>query len=228
MDAGEASVPTIGSGRLRSLPRLRWTRAEVERAARFFPQAQVLLGPQASEPALQTLARTGTLATFGILHLATHALADADRPEHSALILAQTGLPDPLTALLKGQPLYDGVITAADIARSWRLRSDLVTLSACGTGLGRKVAGEGILGLAHAFFQAGSRSLLVSLWEVDDEATSSLMARFYGNWIQRGMTKADALREAKLWLRGYEDATGYHPYEHPYHWAAFVLLGDGS
>src|SRR5262249_32003191 len=128
----------------------------------------------------------------------------------------------------------------------------LVTLSACRSGLGRQGGGEGFIGFAQAFFLAGSRSLLVSLWEVDDRATSLLMARFYQNWLGRRpglgrpLSKAEALRKAKAWLRELDGAEAEqeldrisrgplrtrpgrpagHPFEHPHDWAGFILIGD--
>ena len=141
-----------------------------------------------------------------------------------------------MQAVAAGERVHDGVLTAREIVREWDLAADLVTLSACGTALGREAGGEGHIGLAHAFFQAGARSLLVSLWKVEDSATSLLMRRFYENRAgRRGeipsgppMAKADALREAKLWLREYTDESGRRPYHHPFYWSAFVLMGDRS
>lgn len=138
---------------------------------------------------------------------------------------------------MAGTRIYDGLVTAKEIVREWDLNADLVTLSACETGLGKKVMGEGYVGFAHAFLQAGARSLLVSLWKVEDRATALLMHRFYENRlgeyrdernarVGEPMTKADALQEAKYWLRNYTDERGGHPYEHPYYWSAFTLIGD--
>ena len=140
---------------------------------------------------------------------------------------------------MAGTRIYDGLVTAQEIVREWDLNADLVTLSACETGLGQEVVGEGYVGLAYAFLQAGTRSLLVSLWKVEDTATSLLMRRFYENWrgeygeersgrVGEPMTKADALQKAKCWLRTYTDESGHTPYKHPYYWSAFVLIGDRS
>jgi CHAT domain-containing protein len=164
-------------------------------------------------------------------------------------------LPDPLQQVLAGRKAYDGRLTAAQILRTWKLDAELVTLSACQTGLGKYAGGEGYLGFAQALFLAGGRSLVLSLWQVDDNATALLMTRFYQNVLGRRkgldqpLAKAEALREAKAWLRGLSakdvdrelaqlprgqererpSAPGIregHPYDHPYYWAAFILIGD--
>ena len=147
-------------------------------------------------------------------------------------------LPDPLEAARRGERIYDGVLSAREIVRQWDLEADLVTLSACQTALGKEIPGEGYIGLAHTFLQVGARALLVSLWKVDDEATSLLMGRFYENLMgayedQRGaggwqkrMTKAEALMEAKRWLRTYTDGSRHRPFQHPAYWAGFVLVGE--
>jgi CHAT domain-containing protein len=100
-----------------------------------------------------------------------------------------------------------------------RIDADLVTLSACGTALGKEVSGEGILGLTRAFQYAGARSVLASLWAVNDDGTADLMRRFYGH-LKRGRSKDHALRAAQLELiRG-------GAFAHPGRWAAFTLIGD--
>ena len=224
---------------LRALPRLHGTRHEVAAVAAVCEPSSLLLGPEATEQELVRLAESGELGEFGTIHIATHALVDDERPERSALVLSQVDLPDPLEAAMAGTRIYDGLVTAKEIVREWDLNADLVTLSACETGLGKEVMGEGYVGFAHAFLQAGARSLLVSLWKVEDAATSLLMRRFYENWrgeyvderngrTGKPMSKTDALQEAKCWLRDYTDERGEHPYEHPYYWSAFVLIGDGS
>jgi CHAT domain-containing protein len=178
----------------------------------------------------------------------------------SALILSQDRLPDAAAAaerVLAGRDVYDGRLSAERILRTWRLDADLVTLSACETGLGRASGGEGHLGFAQALFVAGARTLVLSLWKVDDTATALLMARFYQNLLGKRpglggpLPKAQALREAKAWLRrlpaaevarlraqlpgtprgrqkaGHLSPAGaVHPYEHPSYWAAFILIGD--
>jgi len=222
---------------LNALPRLCGTRTEVSEIAGVCRPSSLLLGVEATEQELGRLAESGELGEFGTIHIATHALVDDEEPGRSALVLSQVGVPDPLEAAMAGARIYDGLVTAQEILREWDLNADLVTLSACETGLGKAVMGEGYVGFAHAFLQAGARSLLVSLWKVEDTATSLLMLRFYENWLgeyddERGghrgepMSKAEALQEAKQWLRNYTDEYGRRPYEHPYYWSAFTLMGD--
>jgi len=210
---------------------------EVEAIRPLVPQPAVLVGPKASEQALVQLAEAGRFKDFQVIHLATHVLVDQERPERSALVLSLVDVPDPLEAVMKGGRVYDGLVTAKEVLREWKLDADLVTLSACQTGLGKEVGGEGYVGLAHSFLQAGARSLIVSLWPVEDQATSVLMKRFYENWTgrysdvrngrtARAMSKADALQEAKRYLRSYTDKDGGKPFEHPYFWAAFILIGE--
>lgn len=213
-------------GLLALLPRLPGTRDEVLAIGALAGAATILIGPEATEQELIRLARQGELVAFCTLHLATHAFADPQRPERSSFILSQVGLPDPLQAALAGERVYDGRLTVQEILQEWRLEADLVTLSACETGLGRQVQGEGLVGFAHAFLQVGARALLVSLWQVDDAATSLLMERFYANLWQHGLGKAAALQEAKAWLRGFETPDGRQPFAHPFYWSAFVLIGD--
>lgn len=222
---------------LANLTRLPWTRHEVEQIASAVPRSTVLLGSDASEQQLISMAESGALREFDTIHLATHALVDDELPERSALILSRVDLPDPMDAIMSGSRIHDGLLTMKEIMREWDLDADLVTLSGCQTGLGRKAAGEGYIGLAHAFLQAGARSLLVSLWKVEEEATTLLMTRFYENLTgtyederadlyREPMEKAAALKEAKQWLRTYTDSEGNQPFRHPAYWSGFVLIGE--
>ena len=184
------------------------TRYEVEALARLFQSddrpTRILLGTDASEPTLDSLARSGELGRFGFIHLATHGVIDDDIPARSAVILTQTGLPDPLEQVLHQQPVFDGRLLVREIQRGWDLKAELVTLSACETALGREAGGEGFVGFTQALLMSGARSVCLSLWKVDDTATALSMQRFYANLLGRrpGLTaalpKAEARREAKL------------------------------
>jgi CHAT domain-containing protein len=115
-------------------------------------------------------------------------------------------LPDETEQAKQGKKVYTGRLTVSAIA-SWQLDADLVTLSACETGLGQKSVGDGFLGFTHVLLKAGARSLVVSLWKVDDAATALLMTRFYENLLgqreglKAPLGRAAALREAQQWLR---------------------------
>jgi CHAT domain-containing protein len=229
------------------------SRREVEAVARLFPRADILLGNAASEQRLDQLAEQGRLRGYRYLHFATHGVVDFAQPLRSFLALSQEGLPDPIEQVLHGRPAYSGRLTAADILRRWQLDADLVTLSACRSGLGRYELGEGYIGFAQGLLLAGAHSLVLSEWSVDDDATALLMTRFYQNLLgkrpglDRPLPKAEALREAKEWLRNLDAAeVGEHlaalprgtveakrtapsapkPYAHPYYWAGFILVGD--
>jgi CHAT domain-containing protein len=142
-------------------------------------------------------------------------------------------------------------ITAEQILNTWTLDADLIVLSACETGVGKRAGGEGYLGFAQALFIKGARSLVLSEWPVSDATTSLLMVRFYQNLLGKRpglswpMSKADALDEAKRWLRNVStvDAVtelnclgestsiptspaGARPFDHPRIWSAFILVGD--
>jgi CHAT domain-containing protein/tetratricopeptide (TPR) repeat protein len=237
------------------VPPLPGSRGEVEAIARLFDQADTLLGSRASEQQLDELAGSGRLREYGYLHLATHGVLDPQFALQSALLLARDHLPDPLQQVAGGKRAYDGRLTAEQILRTWKLDADLVTLSACQSGLGKHQGGEGYLGFAQALLLAGGRSLVLSLWQVDDSATALLMSRFYQNLLgkrpglEKPLPKAEALAEAKAWLRGLTARevdqrlaelprgaererpaapapAAEHPYAHPYYWAAFILIGD--
>jgi CHAT domain-containing protein len=132
---------------------------------------------------------------------------------------------------LEPDSMQDGIVTAHEIGAQWKLGADLVTLSACETALGRNILGEGTVGFAHPLIQCGANAVLASLWSVNDESSELLMRRFYDNWlgtvaaVTPRMDKAEALRDAQLWLRDWRDAKGRQPYRHPYYWTAFVLIG---
>jgi tetratricopeptide (TPR) repeat protein len=205
-DMREADL-LLAKAREHDLTPLPGTRREVQALARLFTKPELLVGSDAAEQQLDRLAGAGRLREFGVLHLATHTQLDDRIPGQSALALARDRLPDPVQCARDGQKVYTGMLTVADILNTWQLDADLVTLSACETGLGRDLGGEGYLGFTQAIFRAHARSLLVSLWKVDDDATVLLMERFYQNLLgkrpglEQPLPKDESLREAKSWLR---------------------------
>jgi hypothetical protein len=209
---------------LGSLPRLTASRDEAIAIRAAFPLGRTLLGADASEAGLERMASSGDLKNVGIIHLATHALVDCRAPDRSALVLAD------LSDALAGD---DGLLTAREVRLGWVLDADLVTLSACETGLGRETDDDGMLSLTAAFFAAGARNVVSSLWKVEDQATAKLMAYFYEELSRsdpRGapVTVGGALRAAQLRLRDTVTAAGTRPYAAPSAWGGFVAYGGAG
>ncbi len=192
-----------------SFSRLPYTRAEVLGISKLYSpnQRQIYLGDQAREETV----KTEKLEDYRYIHFASHGFVDEVRPSRSGILFSRDS-----------HSTEDGVLQLGEIMRL-KLNASLVTLSACSTGLGKLVNGEGILGLTRAFFYAGARNVTVSLWNVNDSATATLMKAFYGN-LNRGLSKSAALRQAKLTLLHGKEAAWHHPY----YWAAFVLVGEGK
>ena len=150
------------------------------------------------------------LSQFSVLHFATHGVLNPKDPSVSGFVLSM--LDD------SGRP-QNGFITTPDIY-ALHAPVDLVVLSACRTGLGKGVRGEGLIGLTSGFMHAGASSVAATLWKVDDNATSHLMDHFYTNMLQKKMRPADALRAAQNALR--QDPR----WQSPHFWAAFTLQGE--
>ena len=120
----------------------------------------------------------------------------------------------------------NGLLQAWEIIEQMRIDADLVTLSACESGLGKEIAGEGLVGLTRAFLYAGARTVNASLWKVADGPTADLMTHFYRN-LRDGQAKDEALRNAQLALiRKGRPRGSSMDYSSPLHWAAFTLTGD--
>jgi len=183
------------------------TREEVLDISKFAGKdAVVLLGKEATETAF----KSEPVADFKVIHLAVHGFADAQFPERSGLVLGR----DPATQ-------DDGLLQVREILRL-HFNADLVTLSACDTGLGKLQGEEGITNLPEAFLASGAKAVVASLWSADDTYTVALMERFYTHIAERE-EKSEALRHAKL------DVLNQHGKQLlPYYWGAFVLVGDGS
>ncbi len=188
-------------GTLGPLP---YSRPEVEGIARLYSadKTSVYIGSQASEKKLKQL----DLQNYKYVHFASHGLIDEEMPQFSSLIL-------------RHDDEEDGYLTVREVF-DLKLNADLVVLSACKTGLGKRIRGEGVSGLSRAFLCAGTPSVLVSLWNVYDRSTADFMKTFYENMEKRKLNKADALKEARLQM------IRSSKYSHPYYWASFVLIGN--
>lgn len=191
----------------RHLARLNGSRVEAETIREALGAPDVLL--ELDFDASRSNILSGTLEPYRIVHFATHGIIDARHPEMSGLVLS---LVDE-----KGQP-QNGYLRLGDIY-NLKLSADLVVLSACNSALGKDLESEGIIGLPRGFLYAGGKSVIASLWKVDDEAGASFMKGFYAR-IRQGESPSSALRGAQL-----DMAEGGH-WPEPFYWAAFVLQGD--
>lgn len=173
---------------------------EARKIAAMLPGSRLLTRAAASETGFKQQA-----GQYRYLHLAAHGQFRAETPLQSRLALA-------------ADQQNDGSLTVAEIY-GLQLNADLVTLSACETGLNRAMQGDDLIGMTRGFLYAGSSNIISSLWEVDDEATAELMVDFYRK-LKAGLGKAQALQEAQraLWQR----------FPEPRFWAAFYLTGQGA
>ena len=155
-------------------------------------------------------ANSPQLQQYRYLHFATHGFADSTNPELSGIVLSLVDK--------QGQPVR-GYLRLGDIF-NLNLPAELLVLSACETGLGKEVNGEGLVGLTRGLMYAGAARLVVSLWEVDDRGTSMLMQEFYKQLLQQGKSPVTALRAAQLnmWQQ--------QQWHHPYYWSAFTFQGE--
>jgi CHAT domain-containing protein/Tfp pilus assembly protein PilF len=190
------------------LPRLTFSRREADAIAAVTPPGQALeaLDFQAS----RATALGGNLAHYRVVHLATHALLNSKHPELSGLVFS---LVDE-----QARP-QNGFLDLEDIY-NMNLPAELVVLSACETGLGKEISGEGLVGLTRGFMYAGASRVMASLWKIDDRATAELMGHFYRAMLGQGMRPAAALRAAQLEMQKNKR------WSSPYFWAAFEIQGE--
>lgn len=191
-----------------SFRRLRFSREEANNIVALAPRETSLKALDFA--ASRETVKTANLEPYRILHFATHALLNSERPELSGLVLSLVDQ--------KGEP-QDGFLGLQEIY-NLRLNADLVVLSGCQTALGKEIKDEGLVGLARGFMHAGAPRVVASLWSVDDRATAELMKRFYTAMLSQGMRPAAALRAAKTGLHGEKGWAA------PYYWAAFTLQGE--
>ena len=195
------------SGQL-AIRRLPFTRQEADQILAVAPAGSNFkaVGFRAN----RALATSGELSQYRYVHFATHGYLDTSRSGLSAIVLSMIDE--------QGKP-QDGFLRTHDIY-NLKLPAELVVLSACETGLGKEVRGEGIEGLTRGFMYAGARRVVVSLWNVNDKATASLMQRLYLGMLRGKKTPAAALRAAQIeMLRSKQ-------WQSPYYWAAFVMQGE--
>jgi CHAT domain-containing protein len=190
------------------LPRLRSTRQEAKSIISLVPADAAMIAMDFE--ATRAKAMSAELSRYRIVHFATHGLLNSEHPELSGIVLSlvdQAGRPQ------------NGFLRLHDIY-NLDLPAELVVLSACDTGLGKDIKGEGLVGLARGFMYAGAARVVASLWQVDDEATTDLMTDFYRRMLKDRKPPAEALHEAQIAIWKEKRWTP------PYYWAAFVLQGE--
>ena len=197
-----------GDGATSNWRNLPGTAAEARAVAAVFPGAVDLhLGEAATEATLQSIQRGGDLRRYRHLLFGTHGFVSPLQPALSAIVLGQQAL----------APGTDGQITAAEWP-GYDLRSDLVVLSGCDTGVGKVLAGEGVMGLPFALFVAGNVNTVLTLWPVEDAASARFVAALFGR-IAKGQRPGPALTATK------REFMADRRHAAPRFWAAFVLVG---
>ncbi len=190
------------------IPRLRFTSREADEIMSVAPASSSMkaVGFRAS----RATALSPELGRYRYIHFATHGLLDSERPGLSAIVLSLVD---------EEGKAQDGFLRANEIY-NLKLPAELVVLSACQTGLGKEIKGEGLIGLTRGFMYAGAARVVVSLWSVNDKATAELMGEFYRQMLKEGQRPAEALRSAqiKMWKQ--------KQWQSPYYWAAFTLQGE--
>jgi CHAT domain-containing protein len=202
--AKDSGIEDAGPG----IPRLPGTRKEAE-------QILALARTAPSRPAFDFTASRATvtdveLGQYRYVHFATHGFLDSQYPELSGVLLSMFDE--------RGRP-QDGFLRAHEFY-NLKLSADLVVLSACQTGLGKEIRGEGLVGLTRGIMYAGAPRVVVSLWDVSDAGTAELMTRFYRGMLKEGKRPAEALQAAQVSMLGDERFAA------PYFWAAFTLQGE--
>lgn len=196
------------------------SRVEIQEIANLYSaNAGVYFGADATEENAKTLPRDTR-----IVHFATHATLDERSPLDSAVVLS---IPEKFE---EGKD--NGLLQAWEIFERVRIDADLVVLSACESGLGKEMGGEGLIGLTRAFQYAGARSVMASLWKISDRTTAELMVRFYKH-LKAGLPKDEALRAAQMELirgpiqvKNEKGDVEEIDASAPYYWAAFQIYGD--
>ncbi len=197
-----------GSGAQLVIRRLPYTRQEADRILAVAPGRANLRAVDFR--ANRSIATSGELSNYRYVHFATHGYLDTTRAGLSAIVLSlvdETGKPQ------------DGFLRTHDIY-NLKLPAELVVLSACETGLGKDVKGEGLEGLTRGFMYAGARRVVVSLWNVNDKATAGLMQQLYVGILRNRKTPAASLRDAQI------EMLGVKQWQSPYYWAGFVMQGE--
>lgn len=187
------------------------TYRESVRLGRLYGGASdIYVGENATKSKFKQLNSSGKLTNYKVVHLATHGYLDPVNPESSAVVFGAEG----------NKPRKEGVITAKEWA-VFDIRAELVVLSACETGLGSFIQGDGVSGLPYSFFLSGSGATILTLWQIDDAATEEFMVNFFTR-VKSGSDYAYALAETKKWFMTQAKNPAW---KDPFYWAPFVIYG---
>jgi CHAT domain-containing protein len=190
------------------VPRLPGTRQEAEQIVTMVSPGERRL--ELDFAANRESATSAQLSQYRYVHFATHGLLNSVHPELSGLVFSLVNE--------SGEP-QEGFLLAHEIF-NLKLSAEVVVLSACETGIGTAIKGEGLISLTRGFMYAGAPRVVVSLWGVSDLGTTELMVRFYQRMLKQGMPPAAALRSAQLSLMSEKR------WASPYYWAPFTLQGE--
>ncbi len=183
------------------------TRKEVSTIEQMFQKKKFNATSYVADQAHKKYITGDRLSNYRYIHFATHGFVNESNPRYSGLLLTSENTNSDDESILYVEEIY-----------SLKLNADLVTLSACETGLGKVVRGEGIIGLTRGFLYAGAKNVVVSLWKVADNSTADLIIDFHANLLKK-KSKSQALQASKLKLLKNKQ------YSHPYFWSSFVLIG---
>ena len=190
------------------IARLPYTRHEAQEISALIPESELKQSLDFS--ASLATATDAELGQYRFVHFATHGYLDSEQPELSALVLS----------LVNDRGARQNGFLRTHEIYNLKLPAEMVTLSACETGLGKEIRGEGLVGLTRGFMYAGAKRVVVSLWALNDRATAELMARFYRKMLKDGLRPATALRMAQV------EMSKQPQWQAPYFWAGFVLQGE--
>jgi CHAT domain-containing protein/Tfp pilus assembly protein PilF len=202
------SVNAISDIPLPRLTRLPFSRQEAQAISALVPIDRRLTAVDFE--ANRATATNGELGGYRMVHFATHGFLNSEQPELSGLVLS---------LIDRNGKAQDGFLRLSDIY-NMRLPAELVVLSACQTALGKEIRGEGLIGLTRGFLYAGARSVVASLWKVDDLATAELMRLFYSGMLKDNLRPAAALRAAQ------RELAREPRWASPFFWSGFVLQGE--
>jgi len=196
---------------------------EIETIFDLYEQNKKKAAIKTHKQANEKFVKSKELQNYKIIHFATHGFVNEAKPELSGILFAQdtVSILSEIDKLLGNKPQNEGILFQSEIY-NLKFNSELIVLSACETGLGKITKGEGVIGLTRALLYAGTKNIIVSLWQVSDNSTKELMINFYKNLLsdKKQVKFAKHLSDAKRKM------IEEKKYAHPYFWSPFILIGE--